>query len=56
MHADAIYVLEKGAIVETGTHDGLLSQNGLYRAMWRQHVGERRNISGTAWGVQTRPA
>ncbi|WP_291907400.1 ABC transporter ATP-binding protein [Chitinophaga sp. CB10] len=42
MHADAIYVLEKGKIVETGSHDELLQQKGLYYAMWRQQVGERR--------------
>jgi ATP-binding cassette subfamily B protein len=42
MHADVIYVLEKGKIVETGTHDTLLLQKGLYYAMWRQQVGERR--------------
>ena len=44
MHADVIYVLEKGKIVETGTHDHLLQQKGLYYAMWRQQVGERREI------------
>lgn len=42
MHADVIYVLEKGKIVETGTHDELLLLKGLYYAMWRQQVGERR--------------
>lgn len=40
-HADRIYVLERGKIVETGTHDDLLKQLGLYYAMWRQQVGER---------------
>ncbi|WP_317165867.1 ABC transporter ATP-binding protein [Chitinophaga agri] len=44
MHADTIYVLEKGKIVETGTHQALLEQKGLYYAMWRQQIGERRSI------------
>jgi ATP-binding cassette subfamily B protein len=44
MHADVIYVLEKGKIVETGSHEDLLSQKGLYYAMWRQQVGERRDV------------
>jgi ATP-binding cassette subfamily B protein len=41
MHADRIYVLEKGIIVETGSHDELLAEKGLYYAMWRQQIGER---------------
>jgi ATP-binding cassette, subfamily B, bacterial len=42
MHADRIHVLERGRIVETGAHDELLEKKGLYYAMWRQQVGERR--------------
>ena len=42
MHADTIYVLEKGKVVEIGNHDELLVRKGLYYAMWRQQVGERR--------------
>ena len=42
MHADRIYVLEKGEIVETGTHQQLLDEKGLYYAMWRQQIGERK--------------
>ncbi len=41
MHADAIYVLEKGVIAESGTHDELILKKGLYYAMWRQQIGER---------------
>ena len=42
LHADRIYVLERGHVVEQGRHDELLEQKGLYYAMWRQQVGERR--------------
>ncbi len=42
MHADKIYVLEKGDVVETGSHEKLLEEKGLYYAMWRQQIGERK--------------
>lgn len=45
MHADRIYVLEGGEVVETGTHHQLLEEKGLYFAMWRQQIGERRKIA-----------
>lgn len=41
MHADTIYVLEKGRIVESGRHLDLILQKGLYYAMWRQQIGEK---------------
>jgi ATP-binding cassette subfamily B protein len=42
MHSDRIYVLEKGVVEETGTHEDLLTEKGLYYAMWRQQIGERK--------------
>lgn len=41
MHADRIYVLEKGLIIENGSHSQLIDQKGLYTAMWRQQIGEK---------------
>ncbi len=43
MHAEVIHVLEKGKIVEKGSHQNLLDRKGLYYAMWRQQIGERRD-------------
>lgn len=48
MHADRIFVLEKGRIVETGSHHALLEEKGLYYAMWRQQIGEREALPLTA--------
>lgn len=51
MHADTIYVLERGHIIESGSHDELIEGKGLYYAMWRQQIGERKrtaNIPATA--------
>lgn len=45
MHADRIYVLEKGKIIETGTHQSLIETKGLYYAMWRQQIGERKDTA-----------
>lgn len=45
MHADRIFVLEKGVIIETGKHSELLDEKGLYYAMWRQQIGERREVT-----------
>jgi ATP-binding cassette subfamily B protein len=45
MHADRIYVLEKGKVVETGSHHQLLEEKGLYYAMWRQQIGERKTVA-----------
>jgi ATP-binding cassette, subfamily B, bacterial len=49
MHADRIFVLEKGNVVETGTHESLLHEKGLYYAMWRQQIGERKAMPAKAF-------
>jgi ATP-binding cassette subfamily B protein len=46
MHADRIYVLEKGSMVEEGRHEELIEMKGLYYAMWRQQIGERHRREG----------
>ena len=48
LHADRIHVLERGRIVESGRHDELLERKGLYYAMWRQQIGERRPAAPVA--------
>ena len=48
MHADRIHVLERGSIIESGTHAQLLDEKGLYYAMWRQQIGEKRTTPVTA--------
>lgn len=44
MHADKIFVLEKGYIIEAGRHEELLAEKGLYYAMWRQQIGEKHTV------------
>lgn len=45
MHADKIFVLEQGKIIEEGKHDDLVAEKGLYYAMWRQQIGERKSTN-----------
>ncbi|HZX74666.1 MAG TPA: ABC transporter ATP-binding protein, partial [Cyclobacteriaceae bacterium] len=44
MHADRIFVLERGRIIEAGRHEELLEEKGLYYAMWRQQIGEKDTV------------
>lgn len=44
MHADRIFVLERGHIIESGKHQDLLIEKGLYYAMWRQQIGEKDSV------------
>ncbi|MCB5189896.1 ABC transporter ATP-binding protein/permease [Methylobacillus arboreus] len=39
-HADCIYVLDHGRIVESGSHETLLSTGGVYAELWRLQTGE----------------
>jgi hypothetical protein len=39
-HADVIYVIEGGRIVEAGTHDELVAKGHQYAALWRIQTGE----------------
>jgi ATP-binding cassette subfamily B protein len=48
LHADRIFVLERGQVAEQGRHEELLTQKGLYYAMWRQQIGERKEVATAA--------
>jgi len=44
-HADIIHVMEQGRMVESGCHDGLLAQGGLYAQSWTAQVQDRPDVS-----------
>jgi ATP-binding cassette subfamily B protein len=46
-HAHRIHVLEAGRVTESGTHEELLDQAGLYAALWRVQTGEASTVSPT---------
>lgn len=41
-HAHRIYVLDEGSVRESGTHEELVENGGLYAALWRVQTGEGR--------------
>ncbi len=45
-NADHIFVLEHGSVAEQGRHEDLVAQDGLYAALWRVQMGERRLAAG----------
>ena len=38
MNADRIYVLDKGSLVESGNHEELMNQNGLYKKLFDEYT------------------
>lgn len=46
--ADLIVVLQQGSVVQTGTHDGLLSVPGVYRRMYMRQMGMDEPLPGDA--------
>ena len=43
-HADRIFVLEAGRVIEAGLHEELLDNGGLYAALWRVQTGDAMEV------------
>lgn len=47
-HADRIWVLDAGAVVESGTHDALIARGGAYTSMWEVQTGATAGVTSGA--------
>ncbi|MEM7118720.1 MAG: ABC transporter ATP-binding protein [Chloroflexota bacterium] len=51
-NADCILVLDKGRIVERGTHDELLAEHGLYREIYNLQLKDQEEFVALQGGIQ----